>query len=349
LKVPEPRRLKSGTWFIQLRLGGESISVTASTKTACRNKAEGIKGEYKAGKRAEKVSFPDVTLRQGIDHYIKARKNDLSPATIRAYRTIQRTRFQTYMDKPMKSIKNWQKVYDSQVGDLSGKTLKNSWSLVRSVYRFETGQPMKEISMIPVVSGERQFLDADQIAAFLQAVKGHKCEIPALLALSSMRCSELLAVKWENVDLEHKMILVSGAMVPDEHNKLIYKETNKTAASRRYVPIFISQLQTALESVTIREGFVSPLRTQQTIIRNINGVCKEAGLPQIGIHGLRHSFASLCVHLGLPEETAMRIGGWSDFTTMRKIYTHVSGKDLISHTEKLQNFYKNANKNANQS
>ena len=25
MKVPEPRKLKSGTWFLQMRLGGESV------------------------------------------------------------------------------------------------------------------------------------------------------------------------------------------------------------------------------------------------------------------------------------------------------------------------------------
>ena len=31
MKVPAPRKLPSGSWFIQLRLGGESIPVTAAT------------------------------------------------------------------------------------------------------------------------------------------------------------------------------------------------------------------------------------------------------------------------------------------------------------------------------
>ena len=342
MKVPTPKKLPSGNWFIHLRLGGQNIPVTASTKKECIQTATLIKAEYRAGKRAEKVQLSDMTLRQGIDRYIDARKNDLSPATIRAYRNIQKVRFQEYMDRPMKSIKNWQKVYDSQIGSLTGKTLKNAWSLVRSVYRFQTGQPMPEISMLPVVANERPFLDADQIKVFLEAVKGHKCEIPALLALSSLRCSEILGLTWDLVDLEHKR-------VPDEHNHLVHKETNKTDASRRYVPIFIPQLADALVAVTDKTGYVSPMRTQQTIIRNINRICRDSGLPEIGIHGLRHSFASLCVHLGIPEETAMRIGGWSDFQTMRKIYTHISSRDLLAHTAALQSFYggENANENAN--
>lgn len=347
MKVPEPKKLPSGNWFIHLRLGGENIPVTAPTKKECVQTATLIKAEYRAGKRARKAQGLDVTLSEGIDRYIDARKNDLSPATIRAYRTIQRVRFPDYMDRPMKSIKDWQAVYDSQIGELSGKTLKNSWSLVRSVYHFQSGQTLPEISMKPVVSQEREFLDAEQIKSFLAAIKGNKCEIPALLALSSLRCSEILALQWDSVDLTHQRIEVRGAMVPDEHHRLVYKDTNKTESSRRSVPIFIPQLQIALESVEGKDGYVSPARTQATIIRNINCVCRDAGLPEVGIHGLRHSFASLCVHLQIPEETAMRIGGWSDFQTMRKIYTHISNKDLIKHTDALQNYFQNANEKAN--
>ena len=40
MKVPEPRKLKSGTWFIQMRLGGESVPVSAATRTECIRQAE---------------------------------------------------------------------------------------------------------------------------------------------------------------------------------------------------------------------------------------------------------------------------------------------------------------------
>ena len=69
MKVPTPRKLKSGTWFIQLRLGGESVPVSARTKTECVQQAQLIKAEYKAGKRLEKRS--ESTFSQNIDDYIE--------------------------------------------------------------------------------------------------------------------------------------------------------------------------------------------------------------------------------------------------------------------------------------
>ena len=35
MKVPKPRKLASGTWFVQMRLDGESVPVSAATRTEC--------------------------------------------------------------------------------------------------------------------------------------------------------------------------------------------------------------------------------------------------------------------------------------------------------------------------
>jgi Site-specific recombinase XerD len=60
------------------------------------------------------------------------------------------------------------------------------------------------------------------------------------------------------------------------------------------------------------------------VIRAIYDYCKALDLPLVGIHGLRHSFASYMYALGVSAKIAMEIGGWSDDRTMVKIYTHVS-------------------------
>ena len=134
--------------------------------------------------------------------------------------------------------------------------------------------------------------------------------------------------------------------MPDQNNTYVSKDTNKTESSRRYVPIFIPRLLEALTEAEQAAGRVVPYKTESGLLRAVNSVCEGAGLPLVGIHGLRHSFASLCVHLKIPEETAMRIGGWSDFQTMRKIYTHIAQRDQQDQVAALTAFF--ANKNANQ-
>lgn len=347
MKVPEPRRLKSGTWFIQLRLGGQSVPVTASSRKACTRAAELIKAEYRAGNRP--VARSQLTIRQAIDEHINEMQNELSPSTIRGYRTIQSCRFQKYMDTPIKEIKDWQAVYDSELDRLSPKSLWNGFALIKTAVE-KTGTKIPKISKLQVTKKERPYLDYDQIQTLIEALKGKQCEIGALLALSSLRCSEILALTWDKVDLKNSRVLVAGAVVPDQDNVYVSKETNKTESSRRCVPIFIPRLLEALTEAKQADGPVVHYKTESGLLRAVNSVCEGAGLPLVGIHGLRHSFASLCVHLSIPEETAMRIGGWSDFQTMRKIYTHIAQRDQQDQVAALTAFFtQNANKNANQS
>lgn len=52
MKIPEPRKLSSGKWFIQLRLGGESISISNWDKTSCIREARARQGGVSRRERA---------------------------------------------------------------------------------------------------------------------------------------------------------------------------------------------------------------------------------------------------------------------------------------------------------
>lgn len=353
--VPKPRRVSSGKWFIQMRLGGESITVTDRTEKACIRAAQLVKAEYLAGKRAAVEPDPDpepapVTLTAAIDKYITARSNVLSPATIRGYRTIQKHRFSALMKKPVTEIsRDAAQIAVNQERNLcSSKTLLNAWRFVSGVIAEETGIRL-EIRLPQLVRNERAFLMPEQIDTFVEAVHGTAFEIPALLALCSLRQSEILGLRWEDVDLDAGSVRVNGATVPNEHHRFVRKDTAKNLSSIRTVPI-MPQLVEALKAAQ-RSGDLVTTMSASWMFKGINNICEANGLPQVGVHGLRHSFASLAYHLGMPEKIAMEIGGWSDDATMRKIYTHIAEIDRKNSVNAMQEYYRNlnnANKNANQ-
>ena len=95
MKVPAPRQLPSGSWFIQLRLGGQSVPVTEPTRAACIRTATLIKAEHAAGKR--EIRRSERTVGELIDDYVEKYKAVLSPSTIRNYKSIRRNRFQSSM------------------------------------------------------------------------------------------------------------------------------------------------------------------------------------------------------------------------------------------------------------
>lgn len=337
MKVPKARKLPSGTWFIQLRLGGESIPVTASTEKECTHKAQLIKAKYLADNSREKRDTSDITLGQMLDKYI-AKKKNASPATLRGYNIIRKNRMQKYMDTPVKNIRNWQHIYDEESQEYSPKTMMNEWSLVRSAYEYVFGKSLPEVEKVPLIKKEHKFLEPEQITKFVAAVKDTNAAIPAMLALHSLRASEIADLKWEDIDFKKETIFVNGAAVYDKDNKLVHKDENKTDDSRRYVTMLIPELKEALLAAQQPSGYVVTVRPN-TVYRRIAKVYESAGLPNVGVHGLRHSFASLCYSLEVPPKVTMALGGWSNYQTVMDIYTHLDKKNIGKQTKKLKQFY----------
>ena len=342
--VPKPRKLKSGNWFIQLRLGGESVPITESTERQCIKTAQYVKAEYLAGKRRKRKGG-DMTLREAIGEYIDVRKNILSPTTIRLYKQIQSHRFKDIMDKPLKSINDWQRLCNNEARVCAPKTLKGAWNFVASVIAETTKQTPPKVKLPQIIPKEIEFLEPEQIPLFIKMVENEKCELPALLALHGLRRSEIFALTWDNFDIKNNVIKVRGAVVYNEENKLVRKATNKTTSSRRDVPILIPRLRQIIMESTEKKGPV--VERPGAVYNQINRLCKSHDLPQVGIHGLRHSFASLAYHLGISEMVVMKIGGWNDYATMRRIYTHLANRDILKAESALTDFFQNANNKTN--
>ena len=335
MKIPKIEKTPNGQYYCRLRIGGQSVSVYGATEKECREQATLIKAKHKAGELEEKHG--GLTLSKAIDQYIADRENVLSPSTIRGYRGIQRNRFKSAMGRGLDAV-NWQQVINNEAAICSAKTLHNAWGLIASVLK-DNGLPVPGVRLPQVVQHEMPWLDPEQIPVFMEAVKGEPIELAALLGLHGLRASEIYGLTWDNIDLRHGTFRVSGAVVQDVENKFVSKETNKNSASRRTVPIMIPRLAELLKQ---RQG--SELFTDYpgTFSRKVKRVCERSGLPPVSAHGLRHSFASLAYHLGMSERECMRLGGWADNQTMKKIYTHLYEKDAAKAANKMADFYKNA-------
>lgn len=341
MNVPKARQLGDGRWAIQLRLknsDGETMSyyITADTEAKVKAKAAAYKTALKAEMMEEKRKAPSKTLREAIDDYIAKRSNVLSPSTIRGYRAIQKGRFTGVMDKDIKAVKDWQTVVNEEAGKCSAKTLRNAWRFIKSVLAENRIEAV--VSLPPVVKPDKKWLTPGQMLVLVDAVHGKSCEIGALLAMHGLRRSEIFGLNWSSVDLDAETIKVRGAVVIDENNQPVAKATNKTAASVRTVGIMIPALTEALKAVEDKTGVVVK-GSMKSLYGAVNRTCEAAGLPKVGIHGLRHSFASLCYHLGISEMETMIEGGWSSLATVHEIYTHISEADRRSGLEKRREFF----------
>jgi integrase len=325
VKVPTPRQLPSGAWSVQLR--AEKVNVTEPTREACITKAKAIRAGFIATNKA----LPKQSLESVIRKYITDNEAVMSPDTVRSDESMLRNRFKAYMKQDVNSIP-WQEMISQESKDCASKTVINGWRLVTAALNYSK-IPVPDVNLPQLVQDETPWLDYEQIQKFLKGIKGRNCELACLLALHSLRSSEVRALKQGSI--QNGVIQVRGAVVPDKNNKFVEKDTNKNATSRRDVPVMIPRLT----EIWPKEGEELKFQAPSPLRRMIERVCNEQGLPVITMHGLRHSFASLAYHLKWDIRTTCAVGGWSDSTCVQKIYTHLAARDKNEDIQKMIAFY----------
>lgn len=317
LKVPEPVQLPSGRWRIQLRR--ENINIVEDTPEKCKETALRLRRQWQADDASglHDVKFK-TTLASLLDDYISAKETTLSASTIRGYRIIRNHRFPAYMRRPVNLI-DWQEAINDEVDrGLSAKSIYNAWGLVHDALNYSGIE--HTIPTLPRrIFKEQEYLTYSQINTFLEAIRGKDCELGALLALHSLRRSEVFGLRPSDYDKANQCIHVRGAMLYTTGG-WEYTPINKTPLSRRDVPIVIPRLTELLDSIDQSSQFI--VQADGNLYRGINAVCRSAGLPEVGVHGLRHSFASLAYHLGWKKMSTQRAGGWKNSRVLDAVYTH---------------------------
>lgn len=345
MKTPKAKKLPSGSWFCRVRVNGKDVGITKPTEKEAIAAAMAVKAGLV---QVQKTPMADRSLTEAINLWIESNNSRLSPSTIRGYRICQENGFPTLMRMKCRAItdKHIEQAINAECRRYKAKTVVNRWRFVAQVLTWATGKsyPTK---LPQVVRPDIDFLDQEDLTTFLDYIKGKPGEMEALLALSSLRRSEIAALNWDNgdIDLKHRWVRVRGAVVQDEDNNYVWKLTTKNNTSRRDVPM-IDPLYELLSNVQDKTGPVVNVRPA-TMLNRINKACAAAGVPEVGCHGLRHSFASLCHMLNIPAQVAMEIGGWADRATMDRIYTHVSKRDKNSYQNAFTAHFSTAPKTEN--
>ena len=328
IRIPTPRK-RGQKWYIDLRR--EGVTVIEETEAEARAKALAIRAGFVPVKKKPEA----LTMWQAVEDCITKKDVVISPSTIRGYISIQNNAFAPFMNTDIFSITDWQTVVNTEAQRVAPKTLQNEWGLLSSVldqHHIDYGK----VSLPQVVNREMPWLDYEQITQFVSIVRGQDCELAALLALHSLRRSELAALR--KSDIFDDKIHISGSIVEDKNNKFVRKDTNKTEKSRRIIPIMIARLPELLDDASGKDALLLAEHPGTHTIR-INRLCAKNGLPEVGLHGLRRSFASLAYHLKWSERQTMLIGGWNDIKTVHKIYIKLAQADINQDVEEMKRFY----------
>ena len=186
-----------------------------------------------------------------------------------------------------------------------------------------------------------EVLDEVELAAFLDALKGHWIYEPTLLSASTgLRRSEVCGLRWQDVDLKKGTLQVVQA-VKVISGKL-HIETPKTARSARTVklpPASVSELERhrreQLEQ-RLKLGlggrpeyvFTSPLGevlNPKSLTEVFANKVAEASLKPIHFHGLRHTHITLLLKSGVPVHVVSARAGHAKPSITLDTYSHLLG------------------------
>lgn len=329
VRVPKPRQLPSGKWFIEMQMDGQRHYITEDTEAKCRAVAVALK----SGLIEEKKKGPRTTVGQEIDSYIESRSNVLSPSTIAGYKNIRQQTFQSIMSLRPDDLTDtrMQSAVNQEAKTFSPKTIKNAVGLIGAAL----GRKFT-VTVAAQPSKAPNTYSSEDIRKLLAAIDGKgEIECAVLLAMwLSLRRSEILALKWE--DIGDTSITVKAARVYDENHQLVEK-TTKTQKSTRVIPC-PAYILDRINALPRSREYVFTHGTHY-FWESLTNICERNGLPHIYLHGLRHTNASVMGLLGIDNKYAMKRGGWTSDHTMKGVYQQIMEEGEISAANRIDEYF----------
>lgn len=210
---------------------------------------------------------------------------------------------------------------------------------------------------------EAKVLSASEVSKILKEAKEDELyPIIVLTIYTGLRKGEVMALKWENVNLAKREIKIEKSLcrvikeIGDEGKKHYeYKLMEpKTEKSKRTIPL----MDMAIEALNLQkqrqdklkekyktiykdEGFVfarydGRYLNQREFMNSYHDFLKKYGITDIRFHDLRHTFASLLLEAGESPKVIQELLGHSTITTTMDIYAHITKQGKENAVQKLE-------------
>ena len=228
---------------------------------------------------------------------------------------------------------------------LSPKTIKNAFLNLKAaldkavVLKMIPYNPCAGVELPKLQKYKGEIFSTDEIATALEAAKGTDMYLILLLtAYIGFRRGELIALKWEDIDLEAGVIHIRNNTVMADGKKLT--KAPKSSAGVRDVSIganIVKELKKAHSQYLANKlSYGLGFHDTGLVVCKENGegyrpdsitqkwerFVRQNGLKPIRYHDLRHSCATAMIEAGVDPKTVQQRLGHADISVTMNIYTH---------------------------
>jgi integrase len=339
------RKRADGKWEARVRLAGKQRSVYGKTRAEVQRKLKTLIAD------ADKGVLPPsekLTLAEHVERWLQdVVKHSVRPRTYRGYGELMRR----YALPTLGDVRLTQ-LQPPHVQQLYGELLERGLS-VMTVHHVHTVlhqalqqavkwnlAPRNVTDLVEPPRPQRKeviALTSEQVRTLLGTSSGTRTDVILRTAVSTgMRQSELMGLRWSDVDLESGTIYVSRQYGRDGD----YTEP-KTSKSRRRIdlPETTSAILRAHRTAQLQERLAAtewedndlvfctrngrPL-IHRNVLRDFALQLRKADLPHVPFHALRHTHASLLLQQGVHPKVVQERLGHSTIAQTLDTYSHLT-------------------------
>lgn len=342
-----------GRWEVRVTLpNGKRHSAYARTREEAREKLKALHRKLDDGVSLDsgKVKLAEFLERWLFD-YVAQR---VRPATYRSYEVKVRKYVAPalgHISLEKLTVRHVEAMLSKQLADgASPRSVHHHRQVLRAALNVAArwglvSKNVAALAMPPTVpTREVRPLSPSDAKALLAAIKGDRFEAIFTVALASgLRQSEALGLRWSDIDFDSGLLSVQRTLQRANGAYRFFEP--KTVRSRRtlVMPRAVAQclrehrsrqLSERLQAGSIWEGekwgelvfctATGAPQSNHTLTRRLRKILREAALPEMTYHELRHGAASLMAAQGVPPRICMEILGHSQISTTMEIYAHVA-------------------------
>ena len=179
-----------------------------------------------------------------------------------------------------------------------------------------------------------KILTETQLDTFMKAIEKDKLwhDFFYTAVTTGLRRGEICALRWEDFDTKQGTLHVRRTLHKEKGRPYTTGDTKTYAGTRKLVlPPSTAQLLRERKKTALTEWiFPNPIKPEQptdpgAAYNRLKVLLKQAGLPDIRFHDLRHTFATHALSSGVDAKTLAGILGHTKASFTLDTYTHTTG------------------------